>query len=555
MEPDTAQPISVKLDPAKGEVVASFTPTENAEPITVDTIHNIMAEKHYDKFAINKEAIDTFVENCQKATEPIKALIALRKDGEFTLTMSEDKMQLALTLVPPKGGHPKAVEVIKAIQQMGVKHGLKHDELREAIRKGECENQLVAEGTWPVLGNPVEFRNYLEELEQKLSEVDEDAFIKYSDLGHLLLVKPGDKLMRRIPPVPGKDGVDLMGNMVPTRPLVNANFNASCSGTKFDENDPDLLLAAISGQPKLISNGVKVNNVIEIENIDLSTGNVDFEGTIHIAGDVKSGMKLHATGDIFINGMIEAAEVIAGGDISVKGGIIGSAETQSNNTPQTEVNLNPNVKAAIVSQHGSVQAMFAQNMSISARKAILITGNCTQCDMRAGEEIIVGKEKSLKNGQIIGGMAQAMKLVKAVSIGSHSAGATKLILGDDPTWGDKVYEKEKEISAKTDEFEMKVKLLNHLRQEKKKKPESVKDADIAKTDAERAELIDHLKVLNMELQKLKEDHIALEDVRVQVLSELYEGTEIRIGRYKLLTTSDMGKGVARLQGDRIAFGK
>lgn len=551
MEPDTTQSLSVKFDTFNGNVTAYFQPTEQAEPITADTIKAMIAQKGYSIFAIDYDEINRFISECQTAKNPVSAVIGVRKDGEFALSMSEDKMQLTLTLTPPMGGQSKAVQVIKAIQELGVQHGLKHNELREAIRQGHCENLLVAEGTWPILGNPVEFKNYLEELEQELAEVDENAFIKYSDLGHLLLVKPGDKLMRRIPPTAGKDGVDLLGNMVPTRPIIDANFNSGCSGTKFDENDPDLLLAAIPGQPKLLSNGVKVNNVIEIENIDLSTGNVEFDGTIHIAGDVKSGMKLHATGDIFINGMIEAAEVIAGGDISVKGGILGAADSSS--TPQNDINNN--IKAAIISKRGSVLAMFAQNISISARKAILVTGNCTQCDMKAGDEIIVGKEKSLKNGQIIGGIAQAMRMVKAVSIGSHSAGATKLLLGDDPTWGDKVYEKEKEISARTDEFEMTVKLLNHLKQEKKKKPESVKDEDIVKTDAQRAEMIDHIKVLNTELQKLKDDHIALEDVRVEVLSQLYEGTEIRIGRYKLLTTSDMGKGVARLQGDHIGFTK
>jgi uncharacterized protein (DUF342 family) len=43
--------------------------------------------------------------------------------------------------------------------------------------------------------------------------------------------------------------------------------------------------------------------------VDYSTGNVKFDGAILIDGDVRSGFRVDATGSIYINGSVEAAEV------------------------------------------------------------------------------------------------------------------------------------------------------------------------------------------------------------------------------------------------------
>lgn len=548
-EQKTSQAITLTLNKDSGEVTAAFAPVEGADLVTNDTLEKLLTEHHYEHFFQTKENTKAFIEKCQTENKPFSMVIAKRKDGEFSLQMTEDKMELTLSLIPPYGGKPKTVEIIKAIQELGVKHGLKHAELRGAIKTGFCKNVLIAEGTWPELGQAVTFHSYLDDLDKELAEVDENAFMKYSDIGHLLLVNPGDKLMRRIPPVPGKDGVDILGNNVPTKPVADMNFNSACTGTRIDENDPNLLLADIPGQPKIISNGIKINNIIEIENIDLSTGNLDFQGTIHIKGDVKSGMKLHSTGDIFVNGMIEAAEVIAGGNVSVKGGAIGASDIQSG---VTSAGAPP---ACIISKTGTVQVLFAQNIKISADKAVLITGNSTQCDLSAGTEIIVGKPKSMRNGQIIGGITQATKLVKAVSFGSNTGVQTKIQVGDDPSWADKVMEQEKAISHKTAELEYTIKQLNKLKQDKKANPDAVKDEAISEKNTARQQLSEEVRKMNAELAALKEGHVALEEVSVVAQAEMYEGVEIRIGKYRWAATSDMGKGMARLVGDKVVFSK
>ena len=38
--------------------------------------------------------------------------------------------------------------------------------------------------------------------------------------------------------------------------------------TEPSKDDPDLLVAAIAGQPQLITNGVKINPIVEIEDVD-----------------------------------------------------------------------------------------------------------------------------------------------------------------------------------------------------------------------------------------------------------------------------------------------
>ena len=112
------------------------------------------------------------------------------------------------------------------------------------------------------------------------------------------------------------------GEPVPGIPGNDVRFAAALSGAELSPDDSDLLIAAIGGQPVIVSNGAIVEPTIKMKNVDLSTGNLAFEGTIVISGDIAAGMEVKASGDIIVGGMVEAAMLEAKGNVEVKGGII-----------------------------------------------------------------------------------------------------------------------------------------------------------------------------------------------------------------------------------------
>jgi uncharacterized protein (DUF342 family) len=210
------------------------------------------------------------------------------------------------------------VEVVNAIRAAGITYGILHEQLRGALSAGFCNKLVVAQGLMPTPAEPARFESLLEEKEEELADIEEDAVVSYADMGHILLVQVGDPLMRRIPPVPGKDGIDIHGGKVPARPIADVGFAKESIGAEPSEDDPDLLVAIVPGQPTVIKNGVKVNPVLDVENVDLSTGNLNFEGTVRVSGDVLTGMKMQVGGDVVVNGTVEAAEIVAGGSVTVK---------------------------------------------------------------------------------------------------------------------------------------------------------------------------------------------------------------------------------------------
>jgi len=540
MEQTRPQSLSFNFDRVSGELVAVFTPIEGVQVPNLVILKQALTDGGFTKLYIDDAQVSDFAAKAASAKEPFSQKIGERRDGEFLLEISEDLMGAYLTLVPPQGGRARAVEVVNEIRARGITHGIMHEKLRGALSAGQCSKLLIAKGDEPIEGQQARFESLLEEKEEELAEVDEDAVVSYADLGHLLLINVGDPLMRRIPTVEGINGVNLKGQVVLAKPITEITFNKDCVGTEVKEDNPDLLVAAIAGQPSLITNGVKINPIVEIEDVDLSTGNVTFSGTVKIKGDVKTGMRLHVSGDVFVHGTVEAAEIIAGGNVFVKGGIIGHSETQ----PGVTTSIAARIKA-----EGSVQALFAESALIEARQDIMIAGNARQCEMMAGNEILVGKTNP-KLGQIIGGRAQATMMVKAVAFGSPSAATTKIQVGLDPYLEEKLRAKEQEFQKKLDELDRTIKQIAHYKQN----PEKAKNGVGEEAELKRKLLAQEVKDLIAEQTEMKEDLIAAESARIVAVKTVYEGVEMRIGRQVWQVLSDLGGGTAQLQGGKISFG-
>ncbi|HJV73545.1 MAG TPA: FapA family protein, partial [Noviherbaspirillum sp.] len=419
----------------------------------------------------------------------------------------------------------------------GIVYGIDRPRIDAAFAAGHCERVAIAKGQAAQEGVPTRFETLYDKKDPSEEEDNLDR-IRYTDLCHILVVNPGDKLMRRVPPVQGKNGTNIKGHAVLPKPTPDIPFRIGLDGVAPAENDPNLLVATTGGQPVSSDNGVTVNPVIEVTDVDLSTGSIEFQGTLRVGGDVKAGMHIKVSGDVIINGAMEAAQITAGGNVAVRGGIVGHPDSRpgAHSLPETT--------ARIISE-GSVQAMFMENAHIEAGKSILITRNARQCELIAREEIVVGKGKT---GQIIGGKTQATQRIATGTLGASTGIKTYVQAGIDPYLEKQIADKDHEFKQKCDEVDRVVKLLVYFKHNPQKGAGGVAE----KVEATRQQLLAAIDDLTEELKVLRAKVELAEQACVEVSGQIHYGVEVRIAQQMWTAPDDMGGATLELYEGRIA---
>ncbi|WP_423029519.1 DUF342 domain-containing protein [Undibacterium sp. Ji42W] len=530
------------MDDSTGILCARYMPQEGVYTPDLASLEDALNASEYASFYREPTALLAFVKLCQSAKEAVRMDVGARKDEEFSLILADDLLSAGLTLIPAQGGKPLGQAVNDALREQGVIHGILHAELDAALAAGHCENLLIAQGD-PVRDGTAGRLEPLfgEHKDAKVQRDDERAVIKFRELSHLLLVHVGDELMRRIPPVQGKFGMNIKGQVVLAKPLPDMAFGAHLQGAAPSASNPDLLMATNAGQPVVVDDGVIVNPVLQVPDVDLSTGNISFEGTIQVDGDIKAGMILNVTGDVIVNGLVEAADITAGGNVAVKGGIIGLAEKK----PGTQ---NLSGTTSRIKCGGSVQALFAESAHIEAGDSIRLEQNARQCELLARKEIMVGKPGS-SVGNILGGKAQAALLVSAVSLGSAVGTRTQIQVGFDPYRDEQIHDKQYQIGRKASELDQVIKLQAFFATNPQKAAGGLGE----KVEAKRLYLLDELYTLEKELDELEAEQELIDKASVKIIKKIHEGVEIQIGRQKWQVKEDSGPGNYRLHDGHITI--
>lgn len=534
----TPQALSILLDENSGQLRAKFDPAGGVPP-DLAIFTQALADHGWDGYYLDDDALDDFLVRCSTAKQPVGAIVGGRRDGTFSVRLAEDLMTAWLTLVPPQGGKAVDVAAVMAVlSDKGVVYGILHDEIKSAFAAGYCADVAIARGDMPQEGVACRFESLFDHSEAPAAGEDALADVEHSDLCHLLLVQPGDPLMRRIPAVTGKNGIDIKNQEIAAKQFPDVPFGNVIQGAALDQNDPDLLIAACAGQPMLTANGVSVNPVVVVPDVNLRTGNITFEGTLRVTGDVKAGMRLNVTGDVLIGGTVEAAEIVAGGNVVVSAGIIGHSDTLSGShaLPAT---------TAIIRCEGSVQALFMENARIEAGDSIMIDRAARQCELIARNKIVVGKSGAA-GGQISGGLAQAMMLVKATILGSSAGIKTRVQVGFDPFQDKKRVGKEQALKGKMEELDKVLKLLAFFEHNPKKGEGGVRE----KVERTRHQLVGDINQLTNEVNQLGDGEKAKDDsldkAQVEVARMMHYGVEIRIGKQVWEAKDDMRGSTVKL---------
>jgi len=391
-----------------------------------------------------------------------------------------------------------------------------------------------------VPGLDAQFHSLVPEMQERRPQINEHGIADFRNLGSLILVKQGDPLMRRTLPTEGKNGQNILGQILIPKPSRNTPFTSELKGSMFDPDDNDLLLSAIVGQPLLIPNGVMVSPTITVPQVNISSGNLSFDGTINILGDVMEGMKVYALNDIFVGGTVEAAELEAGGNISIKGGLIGNSDSSAAST------LSMGGK---ISCKGSVSARFAKYVSIEAGTSIVIEEYSMNNQLTAMNQILVGKPGG-KKGLIIGGSARAMMLIQAVSIGSDAGIKTYIQAGLNPHTQQQLDGIKREIETNEKNQDDIKKIITFIENNPEKDKNGLLDKARRTLDNLTTEIARH----QADQESLLAEMSFAEYAKVVVEQTLCNGVEVRIGTQIWKAHEERGKTFFGLLTAKSALG-
>ncbi len=216
----------------------------------------------------------------------------------------------------------------------------------------------------------------------------EDGRVDLRDLQLDLNVRKGDKLAVRIPPKPGKEGINVFGKSIYPPEPEDVCIIAG-RGADYAENDRNCIVAAIDGAVVYNGRVVEVHDRKSINgDIDYSTGNVFFNGDLRITGSVRAGFSVTAMGDIYIYGDVEDAEIKSGGSVIIKGGAIGGGSGK-------------------IKCDGSIKVHHVSKFELSAGKNIIVEEDILHSTVSA--------EGSVYAKSVVGGTVSAFSVKTEVT--------------------------------------------------------------------------------------------------------------------------------------------
>lgn len=464
--------MSFSLDEDNGHLFAELSASEDEILISRSSILDDLKILGYAEFYYQSNAIDKLY-NQVNINERGRFLIGEKRDALIRITFDEEFMHAYLKVNPPQGGRDLDEARLQiALDDAGIFSECCDQKILKQILKEKSADDLeFAVGSEPVDGIDSKFEALVKEVEYSTPKESKTGKIDLREVVSFSLIEADTPLMRRTPASSGENGRNVKGQVITANKVDDSNFDDKLIGAKICENDPNLLVSTCKGHPVILSAGVRVDNSIVVNNVDMSTGNINYDGSVLVKGEVRAGMKIKVTGDIIVKGVVTKATLIAKNDITVECGIIGS-------DPSKDGDESP---PAILKAGGVIRAQYVTLAEVTAGRNVEIKEYISHCNVEAKHKVLIGQGGG--KGKIFGGTCYGQSGVYANAVGANG-GIKTLITAGTPIAQQKQFEQltnthhNREVQCKQ-LFEMLGRYKNALRDNpqdfsKAKKAEAIK---------------------------------------------------------------------------------
>ncbi|MBQ9444533.1 MAG: DUF342 domain-containing protein [Lachnospiraceae bacterium] len=400
----------------------------------------------------------------------IEAYIAMKKEGE---KINRDSL-------------------IASLAENNVSHGLIEETIQKlADGKYDKKPMPIARGSIPKKGEDGRYEFFFNtEIDRKKPKILEDGSVDYQNTDWFPVVKEGDVLAVYHDAKEGDDGFAVDGTVIKGKKGIEQELLKG-SGFILSE-DKHTYTAEMDGMVELKGNILTVMKHLEVQEVTLATGNINFDGSVHVKGNIENGAVVKATGDIVVDGNVGGAEIVSDGKILLNRG------------------MNAGRRGKVKAGKGGVVSKFFESVIVLSDGDIEVT-NSVNSILRAK-----GWIKSTKS--IIGGKAFSSKGYKISHAGNEAGTATLIQTGVDQEIVDRIGELNDKIKENSKQLML---LANSQKELQLKYPPEVRntlplflkvDNAIFTINKQQDEIKKEIELLNLQIMYSREAPITIDGV-------------------------------------------
>ncbi len=486
-------------------------PVGNGKSVNLKDVMDAL--RRSDTLSVEENLVKKYIKNGTAGVyEPVGMYDhAKAADALLAVDISKDEMKATITAaVPAIGGADISAQQIKqALETQGITVGMEDDKINLFVDTPLYDQPYeVAAGVPPVDGRDA-YIAYNFETDRTKLRVKEAANgqVNFKELNLIQNVVEGQPLAQKMLAERGKPGKTLFGRYLEAK--NGKDINLPLGKNVSVDSDGRTILASVNGQVILAGDKINVEPILEVEGVNIKTGNVTFLGTVVVKGNVEDGFDVKASGNIEVYGTVGKSQLEAEGDIIVSQGIFGKDQ-------------------GYIHAGKSLWTKFIQAAKVEAGDYIIVSDSIMNSDVTAMKRIILQGKKA----QITGGHLFATEEICAKNIGSPGGGTeTILEVGFDPKAKQRLGELQAmqgNLMKELEEVELDLSTLENQKKIRRSLPKD-KEENLSNLKNRRQEITSNSNEMTREIQQIQERLRELKVVgKIKASGIVYGGVKIYV---------------------------
>ena len=422
---------------------------------------------------------------------------------DIRVLVTRDRMEASLQISFPPGSCPLEMDdLLEEIKKNGVVFGLNYEAVKKAY---DCPGFRVvcALGEQPINGENAYIKYHVNMDKNGRPSEFADGSVDFKTLNLFTMVQEGDLLAEKVPATLSRPGMDVLGNEINGKQGKDIPIPI---GKNVQVVNGITLVAMIAGQLLIVNNKLNVVPVIEIkEDVDVSTGNIEFMGDVIIRGSVQPGFTVKADGNVEIYGSISGG-IVEGKNIIIKMGIQG-------------------MHRGYVKAKENVIAKFIENATVHAGMDIMVSDVVLHSQISAGKKILVEGRRGL----IVGGTVMAGEEIRAKVVGTHMNTVTSLEVGVNPMLREEYRHVRTEIKTVEINLDKAKKALSMLKSMEQSTMSADKREMLLKLTKAQFHLVGQGETMRNRMAVIQCELAGMLEGRIKVADVIYPGVRVVVG--------------------------